>query len=164
MKEVQIISWCDACAEEDDSRVPATLTYTVGVSHGESRPMLKLVELCEPHAKLILDLEMLLQNVGQTPEFKKAAPVGRPSASEKYERSNPFVDCPIPGCTTSLRKSSVPAHIWAAHLPGVKKPRPLTKCPECGETEFKSLAMHRTMAHGILQTDELVELWRKNFG
>src|SRR6476469_5372504 len=108
MREVVVMAWCDACALED-AKTAAVTTYTVGVVAGESRPALKLLELCERHNKLIAEVQQLLADVGQQPEL---GPKAATRAQTAYVSSGAaeHVLCPI--CQASVTRQALINHVW----------------------------------------------------
>ena len=138
MREVVVMAWCDACALED-AKTAAVSTFTVGIVAGESRPALKLLELCERHNKLIVDVQLLLAEVGQAPDVK---PAKQPAAVGRG-----LVACPI--CDKEMTRNGLVGHIWSQHRQQ-ERPAPPTTCPDCGQA-FSGAAgcgNHRVYTHG----------------
>jgi hypothetical protein len=162
MREQRILIWCDACAAQsgddagDLTLVEATESFTVGITQGEERPTLKLLELCEPHFKeLLAPVISMIGQTGQVPELatKSVGPLPRTGTRKIYPSGEATV-CRICELSSSSMSSLV-SHIWAKHN---KEPRPevSTVCVECGE-EFGSpggARMHRTMTHNFSALDE----------
>jgi hypothetical protein len=140
MREVVVMRWCDACHQED-AKTAATSAFTVGIVAGESRPALKLLELCERHEKLIVELQLLLSEVGQTPEVKPKA-----QAQEYLPTARDVLACPI--CGREMTKGGLVGHVWIQHA-GTQRPEPPTICPDC-RLSFSSASacgVHRRSAH-----------------
>jgi hypothetical protein len=146
VREVVVMRWCDACHQED-TKTAASSTFTVGIVAGESRPALKLLELCERHEKQIVELQLLLQEVGQTPDVppRPAAPT-----ADRYARSSASepVSCPV--CGKGMTGAGLLGHVWGQHRTD-ERPDPPKVCPEC-RLEYNTAsgcAVHRRNAHGF---------------
>lgn len=144
MRETVIRAWCDACWQDGEQRTPSTHSYTAGIVVGETRPGLKLLELCDMHDKLALDLMALLADIGTVPEFKVKSKAPEPVVQYAMSKT---VSCPV--CNTGLTRSSLVNHIWSNHRTD-NKPNVGTVCPEC-RTEYdtgQGVAAHRRFEHG----------------
>lgn len=138
MRELVERHWCDSCFLESEAKEAAVHTFTVGAVAGESRPMLKVLELCERHSKLVLELQALLSETGQTPELK-----AKPAATPVGQRAVP---CPV--CQVSVKRSTLVAHVWRHHRTD-ERPDHHAKCPTCHEQQRDGagLAAHRRIVH-----------------
>ena len=147
MREMVWNSWCDACYSDGEAKVPALHTFTVGAVGGETRPGLKLLELCEQHSKLILEVQVLLQQTGQLPDFSKAAKPKPVASSPSTPYAHRMTVCPI--CRAEYARNGMVAHVWRAHRTD-KRPDHHGRCPTCYEQQDNSagLAAHRRIAHG----------------
>lgn len=141
MREMVMNRWCDSCFLEDQAKVPAAHTFTVGASNGESRPALKVLELCERHAKLILDVQALLAETGQTPELSSRRPAPTAPTGQR------LTPCPV--CQRSVPRNQLVAHVWRHHRAD-RRPDHHGKCPTCHEQQENGagLAAHRRITHG----------------
>lgn len=165
MREVQIRSWCDLCIEEnEDERVEATETFTAGIVTGETRPELKLVELCEQHAKVLTDLGRWLADIGQPPALPAPARA-KPKASTSapsHEPVGPQSTCPV--CDYTSSRSHAATHFHNAHL-RIPKPAQPKACPTKGcdfaHDSAPQMGVHRASAHGWSALDEAYEHWKK---
>jgi len=141
MREMTMNHWCDSCFLEAQTKEPAVHTFTVGACTGESRPALKVLELCERHSKLVLDLQALLAETGQVPEPAKLtarlAPLKKRSA---------LTPCPV--CQGTVPRNTMVAHVWRHHRTD-ERPKTDAKCPTCHEQQRDGagLAAHRRIAH-----------------
>lgn len=145
MREVVMLSWCDGCQLEGALRTEATHTWTVGAVAGESKPALKVLELCDIHNKVIADLMVLLADVGQTPQLAPAPkPLGRPRIYEPVD----LTPCPV--CRTELNPGSLIGHVWTHHRKDKRPPAP-KQCPDCGAgfNSAASCGTHRKSVHGF---------------
>ena len=144
MREMRIDKWCDSCYLEDEARVPAVSSFTVGIVAGETRPELKLLELCERHSKAVTELQALLGEVSH-PELppKPAAKPAPPSAAYAQR----LMACPI--CDLEYARNGMVSHVWRAHRTD-KRPNHNGRCPTCREMQVSAagLAAHRRIAHG----------------
>jgi uncharacterized C2H2 Zn-finger protein len=141
-REIIVASWCDRCQAIDDRKEPATHTYTIGLVKGETRPALKIVELCDAHDPMLADLFDLLA--------KNSIPL------EPATRAEPADDlaCRVCGKEFTARSSTV-QHVWQVHRPG--EPRvgqEPARCPECRESfDPAGMRAHRSRAHGYTALD-----------
>jgi len=145
MREVVVMRWCDACQQEDMTKTPATSTFTIGAVAGESKPALKVLELCERHEKLITDLQLLLREVGQQPEMAPTAT----RAQHSYASSGAAEQVLCPVCQASVTRQALINHVWNRHRTEGRPEAPKV-CPEC-RVSYPSPAgcgVHRRMAHG----------------
>jgi len=146
MREMVWNKWCDACYSDGQAKVAALHTFTVGAVVGETRPGLKVLELCEQHGKLVTDLQALMAETGQLPDFAAAKPKPAPVAT-----STPYAHrltvCPI--CRGEYARNGMVSHVWRAHRTD-QRPDYQGRCPDCGEDQFTGagLAAHRRTAHG----------------
>lgn len=158
MREMIWNHWCDACYADGQLQQEATHIYTVGIVTGEEvRPGLKVLELCDMHDKLATDMQALLAEVGQVPDFKAAmeARKGRPIDNiARRVGMKDFVECPV--CRQNIVKSSLITHVWGLHRRGDERPAHGTICPECRAryTTGQGMAAHRRAEHGF---DSLAE-------
>jgi hypothetical protein len=160
MRELILKVWCDLCALERVSggldiavNVEAKHTYTLGAVQGESRPALKVLELCDTHDKVATDLIELLGQLGQTPELKtKPAPVAPPPV-ERQGTAKRLVPCPC--CRVETGRNTLVAHVWGRHRTD-QRPDLHGVCPECKlrVDSNTGLSAHRRSSHGF---DALVE-------
>lgn len=155
MRELILKVWCDICALERVSggldivvNVEAQHTYTMGAVVGESRPALKVVELCDTHNKVATELIELLNQLGQTPDVapKQSAPApARPPSFPTSDNAKRLVPCPC--CRVEVARNTMVAHVWR-HRPD-KRPELHLQCPTCRERAANpaGLAAHRRQAH-----------------
>jgi hypothetical protein len=143
MRELIQKCWCDQCWHEDHLQQEATATYTIGLVAGEQRPSLKILELCDTHNKLAVDLMDLLKDIGQLADLKPRA-VRLPSAAAPVEP--PRKACPI--CRRDVQANVMVNHIWTNHRTD-ERPPTLTVCPECRKTVAtgQGMSAHRRTAH-----------------
>lgn len=144
-REIIVASWCDRCQAIDDRKEPATHTYTIGLVKGETRPALKVVELCDAHDPMLADLFDLLAKNSIPLEPAKKQP-----ASE--------LECRICGREFSARTSIV-QHVWQVHRPGEDRlgEQP-ARCPECGDSYSPDgMRRHRSRVHGYTALDAAYE-------
>jgi hypothetical protein len=146
MREVKLLTWCDMCWDDGMIQTAAEHSFTIGIVSGESRPALKLLELCETHSKTIVELQELLVGVGQLPELDKKRGPGRPPVSEPV-REHPTKSCPV--CKRQIKNNILVAHIWQEHRSDEKPAIPKI-CPECREQidTGQGMTQHRKAAHG----------------
>lgn len=140
MREMVMNRWCDSCFLESEAKVLAVSTFTVGACTGESRPALKVLELCERHAKMIQDVQALLAVTGQTPELLPKAPVA----------ARPVNMQPCPVCQRETPRNAMVAHVWRHHRTD-ERPNYGVTCPTCHEQQESGagLASHRRITHGF---------------
>lgn len=144
MREVVVRAWCDACWQDGEQRTPSTRTYTAGIVSGETRPGLKLVELCDVHDKMAVDLMALLADIGTVPDLKPKPKTPEPVSNSGATR---LVPCPV--CHIDVQRNGLVSHIWSNHRSD-EKPVYGTLCPEC-RTQYdtgQGLAAHRRSVHG----------------
>lgn len=139
MREVQVLRWCDMCADQDaGTREPATVTTAplAGLVPGKPRTL----DLCEPHAKELLGpLQHLLAEYGATADApaprrqRAAAPAARSGGDDgptpgRYTANTgkggaativgPFL-CQVSGCTAQRKPArhldSLKGHLAYAH-------------------------------------------------
>ena len=146
-REIIVASWCDRCQAIDDRKEPATHTYTIGLVKGETRPALKIVELCDAHDPMLADLFDLLA--------KNAIPLEPPA-----KRADPADDlvCRVCGKEFTARTSTV-SHVWNIHRTDTTRAEAMqaqpSRCPECREPfSPEGMRAHRTRAHGWTALDE----------
>lgn len=154
MRELILKVWCDICALERVSggldiqvNVEAHHTYTIGAVVGESKPALKVLELCDTHNKVATDLIELLGHLGQTPTVAAhpvRPPIHTPEAVEHARRP-----VPCPACRTEIGRNTMVAHVWARHRTD-ERPDLKGVCPECRlrVDSNTGLSAHRRSAHG----------------
>lgn len=156
MRELVMRKWCDACYADGEIQEPATTTYTIGAVSGETRPALRVVELCERHDKVATDLIHLLSGIGQLPDFaqKTQKPL---SAINEGKQGRPFTSAenaartmPCPICDIGIVRSAMINHVWSQHR---TDPKPVygTTCPDC-RAEYdtgQGVAAHRRSEHGF---------------
>lgn len=126
----------------EEGRTEATHTYTVGLVAGETKPALKVLELCDRHDKLAGELAGILAGIGQTPALpaKVVAPAPTPPPSR------PSWDCPL--CGEHLGRNVAVAHVWNRHRRDVRPEIP-KRCPDCGHPATgQGMTAHRRSAHG----------------
>jgi uncharacterized C2H2 Zn-finger protein len=142
-REIIVASWCDRCQAIDDRKEPATHTYTIGLVKGETRPALKVVELCDAHDPMLADLFDLLA--------KNSIPLEPPTAGKRAPADD--LVCRVCGKEFTARTSTV-QHVWQMHRPGEDRGKQPARCPECHEP-FSAPAMssHRSRSHGFSALD-----------
>lgn len=125
MRELRLLKWCDMCWQETETQQEAVNSYSVGICSGESRPALKLVELCDTHQKVLVDLLALLANIGTTPDLipKKST---KPVAALQTVR--PTKPCPV--CHELVGENVLVTHVWRMHRDDERPPMPKV-CPQC---------------------------------
>jgi len=146
-REIIVASWCDRCQAIDDRKEPATHTYTIGLVKGETRPALKIVELCDAHDPMLADLfDLLAKNAIPL----EPAPAKRAPADE--------LACRICGKEFTAR-TSVTQHVWTVHRPGqTRGGNQPARCPDCREAyEPDGMRMHRSRSHGYTALDMAYE-------
>lgn len=143
MREMIMRRWCDECWHEGQLQNEASFTYTMGVVQGESRPALKVLELCEDHNKLAVDLMDLLKEIGQLPDFTQAKKT--PASSTP---AVPQLACPV--CGMAMAKTSLIGHVWSKHRTDRRPDQP-RNCPTCGEfiDNGTGMSAHRRSSHGF---------------
>jgi hypothetical protein len=148
MRELILKVWCDVCAlERLGDHMEAQHTYTVGAVSGESRPALKVLELCDTHNKLATDLMELLAQVGQTLAAKPARQAPPPEERQPTNAQR-LVACPA--CRLEVARNAMVAHVWRHHRSDSRPDHHLI-CPTCREVTSSpaGLAAHRRNVHGF---------------
>jgi hypothetical protein len=145
MREMKMLRWCDMCWHEGQLQQEATWTYTIGLVANESRPALKLLEVCDTHNKVVVDLAAMLAEVGQLPDLPKK--VGRPPLEDQHPRRT-ATPCPV--CRVEVAKNTMVAHIWTNHRTDEKPPLPEI-CPQCRAhiPSPQGMAQHKRVQHGF---------------
>lgn len=148
MRETQVLSWCDQCWREDEVREAAVESFVVGIVAGETtRPMLRLLLVCERHAK---DVRALAELVADVEPYAAPAPpttrrVGAPPTGTDQ--------CPL--CDYRATRTPLVNHVWREHAPHATRPPVPDACPDCGHRgNAQQVGVHRRGAHGY---DALVE-------
>lgn len=148
VREIRVLAWCDVCHLEHE-QTPAEHAYSIGIVAGETRPAIKVLELCETHDKIAAELIALLAGIGTTPELKaKPAAMGRPPAPGPRTNTGRLLrDCPV--CDQTVPSNTLVSHIWQRHRTD-PKPAALMRCPDCGlrGNNTQHVAAHRRAAHG----------------
>lgn len=151
-REVIIASWCDRC-DADDRKTAATHTYTIGLVKGETRPALKVVELCDEHDPMLADLHDLIakHSIPFDPKTAaKPAPVAATSSSHKQAA------CRI--CGDVLTTPALLSHIWNVHRKGETRPPVPRICPDCRQPYApQGMGVHRNNAHGYSSIEDAYE-------
>jgi len=158
-RELVLQKWCEVCADED-ATVPATVTYSGAIAEQEpeGNMQVRLVDLCERHAKVAADFAEFWSRFAVAPMASQTVP--RPGPKPMHGETDPCPECG--------RQYSAPTtlanHIYSAHL-RMPKPMHVTQCPECGEhyENATGLGSHRRSAHhtGVL-SDALALLAASN--
>lgn len=146
VRELKILRWCEICFD-DGRHTEAAIGYAIACSPGDKlTDVARLVDLCEDHRD---EYEEFFRIV------RKAAPVrsddgSPPPLTESSSRpgKHELVPCPLPGCDSTLRRSSLFTHMAGFHKLGVLV-QP-TQCPTCTYASEVAPAMgvHRARRHG----------------
>lgn len=139
-RELVIRKRCDECGAK------ATETFVVGVTTGEVRPRLFVVDACELHAA---PFASIAESIRDCAPWQGAAPAGSngsPADRAKRSKHAPGGLCDICGVELTTRGSLV-NHIWAKHANSARPAVP-TVCPDCGaEFPTSSMGVHRSTSH-----------------
>jgi hypothetical protein len=147
MRELIVRAWCDRCEALGHPRTEAEHTYTIGIVKGETRPALRVVELCDECDSAEIDVMIKMVADHSIPlEAKAPAKLAGP-----YHNSD-RVECLV--CHVNISRGSVVGHIWSQHRAGEKRPPQPTKCPECHQPFGEGMGMHRNRIHGWSALDE----------
>lgn len=148
MKELIIRSWCDRCESLGKLRAEARHTYTVGIVSGETRPALRVIELCDECDATEIDILSKLLASHSVPLDPKAAKTPAPEPIPQRSRYVPADKLTCKICDRDYHASSLAQHIWAVHRAGEDRPVQPKKCPECGVVNPTGMGQHRSQAHG----------------
>ena len=149
MQEVKILRWCDACHQESGTLSDVRARYQVSVMTvgGSNQPLVRVLELCDVHAKVVEDVREMMRSCGQPVGANDVEPEQPelPLADDKYQWRTKRRDCPM--CGKSLSDSGVRYHLVSSH--GAKKIVQPKRCPDCAYKSDNALAMgaHRAQAH-----------------
>lgn len=155
MQTIEIRQWCDFCYADGEQLTPAAVTFTLGLVEGETRPVLRVLQACEPHSKPVHELRELGLKLGKLDEANKLASAGRPPSKIPADPDRPTrgpdtapTQCPLCQIETTTRSALV-THIWSTHRRGEPRPQIPRVCPECGKDYPSSnMASHRK-THGV---------------
>lgn len=155
MREVQILSWCEACWADGQVKTPAVDSWTVGIVQGENPPALHIVDACEQHGKELTDLLALVKTAEL---FTRKVIVPVPAAKRRpYNNATPDgFACPVCDQILTTRPSLV-GHVWSQHRPDGRPTSPMI-CPDCSKDfdTAASCAVHRQAAHGYDPLSEVL--------
>jgi hypothetical protein len=150
-RELIIKSWCDRCESKGVLKVPAEHTYTIGFTAGESRPALRVIELCNACDAEIDWVPKLLADNSIPLDAPKITPPTLSDAPPPTQYSN-RVACRV--CGKTYPTTTIAAHVWGMHRHAESRPKQPNKCPECGVVRTSGMAQHRTTAHRFSAIDE----------
>lgn len=151
MRELIVRAWCDRCEALGHPRAEAKHTYTIGIVKGETRPALRVIELCDECdsteidvlAKMVADHSIPLE------------PKPQQSTGQSSGASTDRIECLV--CHGTLNRGSLVGHIWSQHRANEKRPQQPAKCPDCHKPFAEGMAMHRNRIHGWSAVDEAYE-------
>jgi hypothetical protein len=147
VRELIVRAWCDRCEALGHSRTEAKHTYTIGIVKGETRPALRVVELCDEcdSAEIDVMIKMVADHSIPLEPKAPAKPIGPALSTDR-------VECLV--CHGTMNRSSLVGHIWSQHRAGEKRPQQPAKCPECHKPFDEGMGMHRSRIHGWSALDE----------
>lgn len=150
---------CDLCWQDGEQEVPATHTFAAAIAETTvAAPKgAKLVETCEPHAKILLDLKQVLDRVvAFDPARLKNQPVRKVPASG-IRVPPPMRDVTVDQATGQvafgeLLPADPPPQLALEAAGGPRHPRPSsstpTQCRLCSNVQpKKDLAVHVWNVH-----------------
>lgn len=155
MREVTITNYCDVCWQDGAQRTAASQTWAVAIREGEKPGPVKLLEVCDPHAKLLADVALIHQGAPDLAQVSAAkvppaAKSVRPAGDQRGSVVSSTIICPV--CDQSFVRTSARAHIYRRHR-GMVPPRGQisSTCPICQRVTDTSTgsAQHLVRAHGI---------------
>jgi hypothetical protein len=146
MREVIFKAWCDRCESLGQPRTEALHTYSIGIVKGETKPAIRVIELCDACDSAEVDILSKLLATHSIPlDTKSAAIPAAPARHTGGYDPSAKQECRI--CNRDYSVSSLAQHIWAVHRGQPKPPPQPTRCPDCGIT-IPGMGQHRSQAHG----------------
>lgn len=147
MREIRVLSWCEACWAQGEIRTEATTSWTVGITPTDQPPALHTLDACDSHAQDLIALQALAQLGERYVRKPLAVPLSKSRGGSAVFVPQNAAPCPI--CSEVLGKPSLVSHVWSQHRTDPRPAAP-TACPTCRQ-QFENTAgvgAHRTAAHG----------------